>query len=116
VRNFGYLGCSVNCGSDDDVNATADFKSSVGRSHTCALYGSNCWTLTKEMRRIEPAEMRFVRAATGYRMAYRKLNEDIKEQLGITDINPILKDLLQEMASILLVLITGQCLYKTCSV
>jgi hypothetical protein len=38
------------------------------------------------MRRIEPAEMRFVRAVTGYRMADHKCNEGIR-QLGITDIN-----------------------------
>jgi len=43
-----------------------------------------------QMRRVQTAEMRFVRAVAGYRMTDHKRNEDIRE-LGITDVNTIMK-------------------------
>jgi hypothetical protein len=38
------------------------------------------------LRRMETTEICFLRASTGYRMTDHKLNEDIREELGITGI------------------------------
>jgi hypothetical protein len=44
------------------------------------LYGSECWTLTKrQKRRLEAAEMRFLRSVAGYRLIDHRRNEDTRE-------------------------------------
>jgi hypothetical protein len=43
------------------------------------------------MRSMEKAEMRFLRMAGGYRMTDHKSNKDIRDELGITDTNTIIR-------------------------
>jgi len=48
---------------------------------TVLLYGSECWTLTKQVNRTERAEMCFLRGVAGYHLIDKKLNEDIRNKL-----------------------------------
>lgn len=51
------------------------------------LYGSECWTLTQQLKqRLEAAEMRFLRAVAGYRLIDQRRSEDIRRELQIEDI------------------------------
>jgi len=47
--------------------------------------------MEKQMRRIEVAEMHFHRVVTRYRMMDHECNEDIGEEVGITDISTMIK-------------------------
>ena len=48
------------------------------------LYGSEFWTLTKEdERKIEAAEMIFLRSVAGYTKLDKKRSEDIRTELNI---------------------------------
>jgi hypothetical protein len=50
------------------------------------FYGSECLALTKEhIGRMDTGESRFLIAVVGYRMTDHKRNEDIPEELGITE-------------------------------
>jgi hypothetical protein len=61
-------------------------------------YGFQSWALTKQhKRRTETTEMRFFTGVAGYRMTDHKANEDIREELRITDIS---KNVSVKMASI----------------
>ena len=52
------------------------------------MYGSENWSLNRsDKRKIEAAEMRFLRPKTGYTLSNKKRNSDIREQLGIFNIN-----------------------------
>jgi hypothetical protein len=42
--------------------------------------------MKNQMRRLQTAEMHFLRAVAGYRMREHKRNEDIRGELGTTDI------------------------------
>jgi hypothetical protein len=48
------------------------------------LYGSKCYTLTKQqLQQIESSEMRFLRSVAGYRRGNKKRNTDIRQHLNI---------------------------------
>jgi hypothetical protein len=48
------------------------------------LYGSECWTLTKQqLQQVESSEMRFLRSVAGYRRIDKKRNTDIRQNLKI---------------------------------
>ena len=54
------------------------------------MYGSENWSLNQShKRKIEDAEMRFLRPMAGYTLLERKRSSDIREQLGIFNINTI---------------------------
>jgi hypothetical protein len=48
---------------------------------------------------VETEEMNFLRAVAGYRMTGHKRKEDIREELGMTDINTMITKLPKEMAT-----------------
>ena len=53
------------------------------------MYGSENWPSKRlDKRRIEAAEMRFLKPTTGYRLLVKKRSY-IREQLGILNINAI---------------------------
>ena len=52
------------------------------------MYGSENWTLNRsDKRKLEAAEMRFLRSTAGYTLLNKKRSSDIREQLGIFSIN-----------------------------
>ena len=52
------------------------------------MYGSENWSLNRsDERKIEAAEMRFLRPMAGYTLWDKKRSSDIREQLGIFNIN-----------------------------
>ena len=52
------------------------------------MYGSENWSLNRsDKREIEAAEMRFLRSIAGYTLWDKKRSSDIREQLGIFNIN-----------------------------
>ena len=52
------------------------------------MYGSENWSLNRsDKRKIEAAEMKFSRPMTGYSPWDKKRCSDIREQLGIFNIN-----------------------------
>jgi hypothetical protein len=62
-------------------------------------YGSECWTWNKEQnRRTETAEMHFVRSVAGYRTTHHERKENITEELRITDISKVIKELWRYVA------------------
>ena len=54
------------------------------------MYGSENWSLIRsDKRKIEAAEMRFLRPTSGYTLLDKKRSTDIREQLGIFNLNAI---------------------------
>ena len=52
------------------------------------MYGSENWSLNRsDKRKIEAAEMRFLKLMAGYTLWDKKINSDMREQLGIFNIN-----------------------------
>jgi hypothetical protein len=52
------------------------------------MYSSENWSLNRsDKRKIEAAEMRFLRPMAGYTLWEKKRSSDIREQLGIFNIN-----------------------------
>ena len=52
------------------------------------MYGSENWSLNRsDKRRIEAAEMRFLRPTAGYTLLDKTRSSDIREQLAIFNIN-----------------------------
>ena len=52
------------------------------------MYDSENWSLNRsEKRKLEAAEMRFLRPMAGYILLDKKRSSDIREQLGIFNIN-----------------------------
>ena len=52
------------------------------------VYGSENWSLNRsDKRKTEAAEMRFIRPIAGYTLWDKKRSSDIREQLGIFNIN-----------------------------
>ena len=52
------------------------------------MYGSENWSLNRsDKRKIEAAEMRFLRPMAGYTLLGKKRSSDIREQLGIFNFN-----------------------------
>ena len=52
------------------------------------MYGSENWSLNRsDKRKIEVAEMRFLRPMAGYTLLDNKRSSDIREQFGIFNIN-----------------------------
>ena len=52
------------------------------------MYDSEKWSLNRsDKRKIEAAEMRFLRPMTGYTLWYKKRSSDLREQLGIFNKN-----------------------------
>ena len=52
------------------------------------MYSSDNWSLNlSDKRKIEAAEMRFLRPTAGYTLLDKKISSDIREQLGIFNIN-----------------------------
>ena len=53
-----------------------------------AIYPSENWSLNRsDKRKIEAAEMRFLRLMTGYTLWNKKIKSDMREQLDIFNIN-----------------------------
>jgi hypothetical protein len=115
VLNFNYLGYNLGLNRELDINVKLQrFQQICGtikrtlarkvRKETLLrfykimaiptlLYGSDCWTLTKrQKRKLEAAEIRFLRSVAGYRLIDHRRNEDIREELQIIDINSGIKD------------------------
>jgi hypothetical protein len=69
------------CGIIKRTSARKDRKETLLRFYKMMviptlLYGSECWTLTKrQIRRLEAAEMRFLRSVAGYRLIDHRRNE-----------------------------------------
>ena len=52
------------------------------------VYGSENWSLNRsDKKKIETAEMRFLRPTAGYTLLDKKRSSDIGEQLGFFNIN-----------------------------
>jgi len=52
------------------------------------MYGSENWSINpSDNRKIEAAETRFLRPMAGYTLKNKKRSSDIREQLGIFNIN-----------------------------
>ena len=52
------------------------------------MYGSENWSLNRsDKRKIEAAEMRFLRPTAGHTLLDKKRSSDIREQLGIFNIS-----------------------------
>ena len=52
------------------------------------LYGCESWVLTiSQQKKVEAAEMRFLRQVAGYRLIDKKRNVDIRRELGIQSLN-----------------------------
>ena len=52
------------------------------------MYGSENWSLNRsDKRKIEAAEMRFLRPTAGYTLLDKKRSSDTREQLSIFNIN-----------------------------
>jgi hypothetical protein len=52
------------------------------------IYGTDNWSLNRsDKRKIEAAEMRFLRPTVGCSLLDKKRSSDIREQLGIFNIN-----------------------------
>ena len=52
------------------------------------MYASENWSLNRsDKRKIEPAEMRFLRPMAGYTLLYKERSSDIREQLDNFNIN-----------------------------
>ena len=52
------------------------------------MYGSENWSLNRsDKRKIEAAEMRFLRLMAGYTLWNKKGSSDLREQFGICNIN-----------------------------
>lgn len=57
------------------------------------LYGAETWVLTKKDRlRIQAAEMKFLRAVSGYKLSDQRRNEDIRHELNIFNLNDKIKE------------------------
>jgi hypothetical protein len=57
------------------------------------LYGSECWTLTKQqLQQIESPEMRFLRSVAGYRRTDKKRNTDIRQKLKIFNLRQKIRE------------------------
>lgn len=105
INCFNYLGCNVSYIKNEDMrNKINKFNQMCGtikrnlkntRKETklkfykvmavpVLLYGSECWTMTKQdEKKIEAAEMRFLRHVAGYTLWDRKRSEDIRKELKI---------------------------------
>ena len=109
-RDFNYLGCNISCCERKEVNNKINkFQRMCGTiSRTLKgktqlstqiklyklmavpvlMYGSENWSLNQsDKRKIEAAEMRFLRPMAGYTLWEKKRSSDIREQLGIFNIN-----------------------------
>ena len=106
VMNFNYLELNVGNDRTKDINKKINLfqhicgtiRRALGRkvrketllkfykdlAVPMLLYGSECWTLNKELiRRLEVAEMKFLRFVAGYTLMDKKKNEDIRRELKI---------------------------------
>lgn len=113
INSFNYLGCNISYMKNEDIqNKINKFSYVCGvikrslkstRKETkikfykvmavpMLLYGSEFWILTKkEERRIEAAEMKFLRSVAGYTLFDRKRSEDIRRELSIFKLIDIIK-------------------------
>ncbi|KAK9877518.1 hypothetical protein WA026_018626 [Henosepilachna vigintioctopunctata] len=106
VSHFTYLGCDITYDYDDDmVKKLHNFQRICGtlsrtlrrrtRKETqiklykvmatpTLLYGSETWTLnTRDLSRIQAAEMRYLRSVKGCTLLDRIRNDDIRRELKI---------------------------------
>ncbi|GJQ84543.1 hypothetical protein Trydic_g20039 [Trypoxylus dichotomus] len=59
----------------------------------CGIYGSGSWIITKvNERRIQALERVFLIRAAGYTRMDRKINTDIREELGVINVNIIIRE------------------------
>lgn len=110
VSSFNYLGCNVSYCENNDVNNKINkfqrmcgtIKRTLSRKTLketqlkfykvmavpVLMYGSENWALTRsERRRIEAAEMRFLRSVAGYTLLDQKRSTDIRTELEIFNLN-----------------------------
>ena len=115
VCDFNYLGYNISYNVDTDwVNKLSKFRSICGTIHrnlrnktrketrmkfykTVAvptfLYASETWTLGKgEEKKIQAAEMRFLRSVQGFSLLDRRRNIDIRQDLKIQSLNETIKE------------------------
>jgi hypothetical protein len=56
------------------------------------LYGSECWTMGKrDTKKLQAAEMRFLKSVKGRTRLDKIRNEDIKKELGVFSINDTMR-------------------------
>ena len=110
MRDFNYRGCILSCCERREVNNEINkFQRMCGavsrtiRGKTqlstqikfykvmtvpVLVYGSENWSINRsDKRKIEAAEMRFLIPMAGYTLWDKKRSSDIREQLGIFNIN-----------------------------
>lgn len=83
INKFSYV-CGVINRSLKNTRKETKIKFYKVMAAPMLLYGSEFWTLTKkEERRIEAAEMRFLRSVAGYTLLDKKRSDDIRRELNI---------------------------------
>ena len=111
VKQFNYLGCELSLGGEPDCDIKINrFQRICGtiRKHLkktrtdtqmkfykvvarpTLLYGSETWvTTTRDMTRLEAAEMRFVRSVKGYTRLDKIRSEVIRKELEISGMQDV---------------------------
>ena len=114
VSTFKFLGCTMSIYQEDDIAKKVEkfnfingtirrtLKNKVRKdtmlkfykvmSIPTITYGSETWTINnKNKKRIQSAEMRFLRSVAGYRLTDRKRNIEIREELNVGELNEKIK-------------------------
>ena len=113
MKSFKFLGCTLGMFEEDDIKTKIEkfnfingtirrtLKNKVRKetmlkfykvmSLPTITYGSETWTINKNIKKkIQSSEMRFIRSVTGYRLADRKRNTEIREELNMPELNSII--------------------------
>jgi len=108
VKQFNYLGCELNLDGEPDFDKNFERIFSTIRNHLkktrtdtqmkfykflarpTLLYGSETWvTTTRDMTRLEAAEMRFLRSVKRYTRLDKIRSEVIRKELEISGIQDV---------------------------
>ena len=115
VSSFKFLGCHMGLHNEDDIKTKTEkfnyINGTIRRtlknktrketmikfykvmSVPAITYGSETWIINKsDKRKIQSAEMRFLRSVAGYRLTDRKRNCEIREELKVTELNETIKN------------------------
>ena len=113
VKSFKFLGCTLGMFEEDDIKTKIEkfnfingtirrtLKNKVRKetmlkfykvmSLPTITYGSETWTINKNIKKkIQSSEMSFIRSVAGYRLADRKRNTEIREELNMPELNSII--------------------------
>lgn len=84
IEKFNYINGTIRRTFKNKSNQNTAIKFYKTISIPTITYGSETWTITKEnQRRLQSAEMKFLRAIGGYTRMDRKRNTDIRNELAI---------------------------------